>query len=155
MHKKDQVFCNKRASVTVHTLIENNGKMLTFNRIFAKAMNRSVKISKNNLKHKLATALMICVSVACFATLGDGSKKKSTGKTLLTHKQSYNYKQFSLKSDYNYRGNNLLSTPAPTNMLVLNPVVTFQRGNTTYIMPMKKKVVLDKVKFNPASTPRY
>lgn len=119
-------------------------------------MNRSAKIAKTKLKHQLMTAVMICVSAACFATLGDGRQKQtSSKKSLLTHKPAYNYKTFSLNTGYNYRGSNLLSTPpANQNMLVLNTVVTYQRGNTTYIMPLKKKVVLDKVVFNPAAS-RY
>ncbi len=31
----------------------------------------------------------------------------------------------------------------------LNTVITYQKGNTTYIMPLKKKVLLDKITFNP------
>lgn len=33
---------------------------------------------------------------------------------------------------------------------MLNTVVTYQKGNTTYIMPLKKKVFLEKINFNPA-----
>jgi len=33
---------------------------------------------------------------------------------------------------------------------MLNTVVTYQKGNATYVLPLKRKVLLDKVKFNPA-----
>jgi hypothetical protein len=130
--------------------------MLTFYRIFVSQMNLTVKISKTKLKYQLTTAVMICVSAVCFATLGDGKQKRTSGKqSLLTPRPTYNYKQFSLRSTYQYRGSDLLKAPIPSNNLLKgSSLVTYQKGNTTYILPMKKKVILDKVKFNPA-TPRY
>ncbi len=95
---------------------------------------------------------MICVSMACFATLGDGQKKTSGKQNLLAPKPTYNYKHFSLKSSYNYRGNDLLSTPVSSGpMHKMNTVITYKKGNTTYILPLKRNVVLDKVNFNPAA----
>lgn len=118
-------------------------------------MNPTVKISKTTLKHQLVTAVMICVSAACFAIVGDGRQKNTSGKqSLLTPRPTYNYKNFTLKSTYNYRGSNLLKTPVTGNSLKINTSGTFQKGNTTYILPMKKKPILDKVKFNPAP-PRF
>lgn len=114
-------------------------------------MNLTVKISKTTLKYQLITAVMICVSAACFAIVGDGRQKSTSGKqSLLTPRPSYNYKNFSLKSSYNYRGSNPLKTPVTGNSLKINTSSSYQKGNTTYILPMKKKVILDKVKFNPA-----
>ena len=124
--------------------------MLTFNRIFVLQMNLTVKISKTALKYQLATAVMICVSAVCFAIVGDGRQKASGKQSLLTPRPTYNYKNFSLKSSYNYRGSNLLKTPISSNPLRINTSSSYQKGNTTYILPMKKKVILDKVKFNPA-----
>ena len=95
------------------------------------------------LKRKLATAVLVTVSLAAFATLGDGGgSKKNT--------RSFNSKSFSLKSTYNYRGNAVFSTPCTNKFITLNTVVTYQKGNSTYILPMKRKILLDKVKFNPA-----
>jgi hypothetical protein len=122
--------------------------MLTFNRIFVSQMNLTGKISKTKLKRQLATAVMICVSAACFATLGDGRQKTSGKQSLLTPRPTYNYKQFSLKPSYSYRGSDLLKGPVAVNSLRINTASTYQKGNTTYILPMKKKA-LDKVKFTP------
>jgi len=33
---------------------------------------------------------------------------------------------------------------------MLNTVATYQKGNATYVLPLKKKVMLGKIKFNPA-----
>jgi hypothetical protein len=111
---------------------------------------------KRFIKRKLATVILITVSVASFATLGDGGKKSFTSSTanLLSSKPTYSYKSFSLKSGYNYRGNNILSNPNSNKFIMLNTVVTYQKGNATYILPLKKKVFLDKVSFTPTSSRR-
>ena len=103
------------------------------------------------LKRKLVTAVLISVSLAAFATLGDGGGSKKNVR-------NFNSKNFSLKSTYNYRGSNIFSNPCTntnncaTKFITLNTVVTYQKGNSTYILPMKRKILLEKVKFNPAPT---
>ena len=115
-------------------------------------MKKSTSIS-HNFKRKLVTVIFITASLATFAALGDGKKddRKRSQKSLLTNKTNpYNFKSFSLKSRYNYRGSNILSLNQQNNYITLNTVATYQKGNSTYILPMKKKVLLDKIKFNPA-----
>jgi hypothetical protein len=107
---------------------------------------------KSVYKVKLITILCIIASLAAVASLGDGSKKGASslpGKRLLSVAAPQNFKYFSLKSGYNYRGNKIFS-PLPEKYILLNTVVTYQKGSTTYILPLKKKVLLEKVKFNPA-----
>ena len=99
---------------------------------------------KRLLKRKLATAVLISASLAAFGTLGDGGKKDS--KLASTSLGSRN---FSLKTGHNYRANNLFSSTPTNKYIVLNTVVTYHKGNATYILPLKKKVLLDKVKFTP------
>jgi hypothetical protein len=108
-------------------------------------MNLSSAISKRLIKRKIATAVLITVSLAAFATLGDGGRKnelKSSSNTL-------SYKNFSLRTGYNYKSNNLFTTQ-PRQYIQVNTVFTYQKGNTTYVMPLKKKMVLGKIRFNPA-----
>lgn len=114
-------------------------------------MNFTALHIKQLLKRKLVTALLVTASIASFATLGDGGKKSATSKSLLSTKTAtHNFKSFSLKSGYNYRGSQPFSLPQDQKFIMLNTVVTYQKGNATYILPMKKKVLLDKVTFNPA-----
>ena len=102
-------------------------------------------IIKRFLKRKLATAVLVSASIAAFATLGDGGKKAVSNSVVV-----YNYsKSFSLRSGYNYRSNILFAMPESKNYIMLNTVVTYQKGNATYIMPLKKKVLLDKIKITP------
>ena len=115
-------------------------------------MNRSAPHIKHLLQKKLVTVLLVTASVACFATLGDGGKKGARPKGLLTNLAGhYSAKNFSLKSTFPYRGSQLLSMEQPKNYIMLNTVVTYQKGNAIYTLPMKKKVLLDKVTFNPAN----
>ena len=105
----------------------------------------------SSLKKKIVTALFITASVAAFAALGDGKRDgtKKSQKTLLSKPSVYNFKTFSLKSRYNYRGGTILRKEEDK-YITLNTVATYQKGNTNYILPMKKKVLLEKIKFNPA-----
>jgi hypothetical protein len=113
-------------------------------------MKKSTSIS-HYIKRKLVTAIFITASLVTFAALGDGKKddSKRNQKSLLSNKTNpYNFKSFSLKSRYNYRGSNVLNI-SQQNYITVNTVATYQKGNSTYILPMKKKVLLDKIKFNP------
>lgn len=128
--------------------------MLNFIIIFAPTMKPNTSIIKHFLRRKLVTVLFIVASVAAFATLGDGGdKRQQQSKKLLSTKPGfYNYKNFTLKSHYNWRGNTVITKKQEEKYITLNNVISLQRGNSTYILPMKRKVLLDKIKFNPAST---
>lgn len=120
--------------------------------IFAARMKPTTGIFKHFLRRKLVTAVLITASVAAFATLGEGGEKRVTHskKLLSTKPNSFSYKTFTLKSAYQYRGSTVISKDHQAKYIMVNNVVSYQRGNTSYILPMKKKVLLDKVTFNPA-----
>jgi len=98
------------------------------------------------LGRKLAVMLLLFVSAAgAFATLGDGKKsegpKNPYSTKVITHPNN-----FSLRSGYNYRGSQLFNSASEKKYIRLNTVVTVQKGNATYIVPLKKKVILQNVK---------
>jgi hypothetical protein len=131
--------------------------MLKFLPTFAVAMNLNTGIMNSFLKRKLVTALLIGVSVAAFATLGEGGKKEASIKdrNLLTLRSApLNYKNFSLKSGYNFHTRSLLNNPTTEKVIMLNTVMTYQKGNATYILPLKKKLLLGKVTFKPMAPQR-
>ena len=100
---------------------------------------------------KLAILILLSASFVAFATLGDGKKaaeSKRPFKSLLSTKTSIPAGFFSLKSGYNFKGNQVFQLQS-TEYINLNSVATFQLGKSTYILPLKKKVLLDKVTFNP------
>ena len=77
--------------------------MLIFMIIFAPRMNLTATILKRLLKRKLATAVLVTVSLASFATLGDGGKKDFRSSS---NSEKLSSRTFSLRSGYSYRGNN-------------------------------------------------
>ena len=107
------------------------------------------------ITRKVAIIALLGASVAAFATLGEGKKSdggKSKSKSLLTSKKNNPSAVFSLKSGYTYRDVQIAKTN--NNFINLNTSVTYQKGNSTYILPLKKKVLLNKVTFNPNSNTR-
>jgi len=115
-------------------------------------MNCLNKTSVKTIARNLAVLLLAFSAIATFASLGDGSKKNKTStKSLLSNKTGYNSGVFSLKSGYTYRGNQVINTFEVEKFIRLNTVVTTKRGNTTYIVPLKKNVILDRIKFNPSN----
>ncbi len=96
---------------------------------------------------KLAVVLLIAVSaVASFATLGDGKKKSNSSKSSLLSSRTAKSGPFSLRSGYTYRGNQVINPNNQNKYINLNTTVTYQKGNTTYIVPLKKKVIMNNVK---------
>lgn len=114
-------------------------------------MKTKRSILLNFLGRKLVVILLITGSTAAaFATLGDGNKKSSgkdkPAKSLLTNKSRTNH-TFSLRSGYYFRGSHVLS--AQNNRYVnMQTTLTYKKGSATYILPVQKKVFLEKVIFN-------
>lgn len=95
--------------------------------------------------------MLLTASLGAFATLGEGGKKEGSKKNLLTARvPANNYKDFKLRSGYNYRGSAVFNNTPEHRYIVLDRVITYQKGNQTFILPMKKKVLLDKVNFKPS-----
>lgn len=107
----------------------------------------STPLKKHFIKIKLAAVCCIVASVAAFASLGDGGKHKFDRGAAVVYNFS---KNFSLRSGFAYKSDNILNAPESRKFIMINTVVTYQQGNTTYIMPLKKKVLLDKITFKPA-----
>lgn len=104
-----------------------------------KRKNIQVRVNR-----KIAALVLVCfMGMAAFATLGDGKKAASNGggrgKSLLSARTA-TPGTFSLRSGYDYRGSHILNANQPK-YVSLNTVVTVQRGNTTYTVPLKKKVL--------------
>jgi len=87
--------------------------------------------------------------------LGDGKARdtKPAKKSLLSLKSSMRPGSFSLKSGYTYRGSQVMKAQ-DQQYINLNTPVSYQTGHTTYIVPLKKKVLNDKVVFNPNASSR-
>ena len=109
-------------------------------------------IIRRILSRKLSVILLLAVSAGAFATLGDGKIRSDVPKgALLSNKNASRPGSFSLKSGYTYRGTQVIKTQSERKYISLNTVVTIQKGNTTYIAPLKKKVILENVKIDIAN----
>lgn len=109
------------------------------------------------MSKKLAVCVLLAsTAVAAFAITGDGKDKKKTSKKSLLKPPApvITPGSFTLKSGYQFRGSRIFR--AEENKYInLNTVVSFQKGHTSYIMPLKKKVLLNnKVVFNPNAATR-
>ena len=98
------------------------------------------------LRRKTAVVVLLAGSaVYSFAIkpiLGD-DKGKNANRSLLQNKQSAIPNHFSIKSNYNYRGKQIMNNDKPQPYININTVVTFQKGKITYIVPLKKKLYIN------------
>lgn len=113
-------------------------------------VNSKLNMAKKVAGKKLAVLILLGISaIGAFATLGDGKTKRDLPKkSLLSNRIAAKPGSFSLKSGYTYRGDKVINTQQETKYIRLNTTVTMQKGNTTYIVPLKKKVILQNVKID-------
>lgn len=142
---------NNLASLSVKELLKfwiNGLFYILFCSYFCCNKSPMLEILKIAVK-KLAVLLLIAVfAIASFATLGDGNKKSSLPKKSLLSSKTVKQGVFSLRSGYTFRGNQVINTQIQNRYISLNTTVTYQKGNTTYIVPLKKKVILNNVKID-------
>ncbi|MES2648655.1 MAG: hypothetical protein V4717_17395 [Bacteroidota bacterium] len=107
--------------------------------------NLIIKACKKSLL-LTGVGLMLFAQVELFAAKGDIKLKKGVvlkfkGFDLKTTTNSF----FSLKPGVVYKGsfNNVEKAPQQT---TLQSIITFQQGNTTFILPYKHKVLLPRFK---------
>lgn len=112
-------------------------------------------ISKTNCKKLALLAGLAAITCGAFATLGDGkSKSGKSSRPLLSVKTPLAPGTFSLQSGYRFRGTQVINTQEDK-YITLNTYATYQQGRTTYVMPLKKKVILNgKITFNPNAATR-
>ncbi len=101
-------------------------------------------ITSGFAKKVVVVLVMFSMAHYVFAVDGtmDGGKKSS--KAFSTLKSDLN---FSLKSGYTYRGNRSFGTKRSSSSISSSTVITYQRGNVTWVMPYRIKTnVLKKFK---------
>ncbi len=114
-------------------------------------------VLRSMLRKKMAVLVLVAVSaIGAFATLGDGKiKHENPKRSLLSDKSALaGGGSFSLRSGYSYRGSHVIN-PLGQKYLIINTTVTYQKGHTSYTVPLKKKMILDnKITFNPNAATR-
>ncbi|MBS1760012.1 MAG: hypothetical protein JST23_07805 [Bacteroidetes bacterium] len=107
--------------------------------------------SRKNIAKKITTVAVFVLTTAAgaFATLGEGKLAKSStvpGKSLLSERKALKPGVFTLKSGYNFRGNEVINLESEKKIIRLNTTIEVQKGNTTFIVPIKKNIIFDKLK---------
>lgn len=121
-------------------------------------MNASSVNIKKIFRIKIFVIALLTTSViGAFATFSIYSTGKNNDKkhrrALLSQQSSLKPGTFSLKSGYIFRGGQLFTTQAPK-YINLNAVANYQIGNITYVLPLKKKILMGKVSIIPFSENR-
>jgi hypothetical protein len=100
-------------------------------------------VSQRSILHTVrfcaVSMLLLAVTVIAFASKGGGDKKK--------HREFDNSftpinaaSSFSLKKSPAYSGTIMSFRPQADNRISINAMITYQRGNTTFILPYQYKV---------------
>jgi len=87
-----------------------------------------------------AMFLLAASAMSAFAILGDKGRTPRNRSLLSNQSLVVNSTSFSLKSHYNYRGSQIIDPVRASQYIDLNTTITFQKGNTTYVVPLKKKI---------------
>jgi hypothetical protein len=86
--------------------------------------------------------LLAVSAVSAFAVLGDKGRNSKNRSSLSNQNFSISPGNFSLKSNYNFRGSQIINPAKSEEYINLNTVLTYQKGNATYIVPLKKKIYI-------------
>lgn len=103
---------------------------------------------KRILKKSLILTVLMSIAMFSFADRGVGKKAKS--KTLLninTNSTLRNSIALNVKAGLSYKGS--LITGRQTimgNSILSSSILTYQKGNTTYIIPYKHKIAIPEIK---------
>jgi hypothetical protein len=99
-----------------------------------------------NIFTKKAFAIVVLIGIAGNAWADKGFGKKTKARTNLnittTTTGVRNAISFNLKSGLSYKGSLLSSRKMVGGTIVNNSLVTYQKGNTTYIIPYKTKITV-------------
>ena len=90
----------------------------------------------------MITALAIC-GINAFAAIGIGGGGKTKQNSIgIDFTPISVANSFTLKGNFSYKGGRIMSEERTPNVITFNSIVTYQQGNTTYIMPYKSSVSL-------------
>jgi hypothetical protein len=90
------------------------------------------------LKKSIICATMLGIVFFALASSGGGKKKSSTSSLGVIPISANG--TFTLKSKPSYSGSHILSSTNSKNTTVYRSVITYQKGNTTYLIPSKYRM---------------
>jgi len=98
-------------------------------------------------KYLLASFILFSIGVDAWADKGFGrnNKNKATLNIIATS-GIRNSIAFNLKSGLSYKGSFLNTRKNLGGMVINTSIVTYQKGNSTYIVPYKTKITISEIK---------
>lgn len=88
---------------------------------------------------------LVSVTTVVFADRGTGKKSNKVKTTLNINTSSTSLKSSilsNLKNGLTYKGSFIASREVSGSLMVNNTLMTYQKGNTTYIIPYKSKITV-------------
>jgi hypothetical protein len=102
-------------------------------------MNKTTKIV-------LILVILNGIMITTFADRGVGKKKTKVSLNIVNNTSFSKSLSFNLKTGLKYKGSLLSSIETNKNSILYNTLVTYQKGNTIYIIPYKQKIVVPEIK---------
>jgi hypothetical protein len=94
----------------------------------------------------LALTVLFCTVEVAMADKGAGKKNKAkVALNIITPSTIRNSISFNLKSGLTYKGSLLTSQQIIGRSIMNSEIVTYQKGNTIYIIPYKHKIVMPEI----------
>ncbi len=100
----------------------------------------------NISKIVLLVAVLNGIVLTSIADRGVGNNKRKISLNITTTGTLAKTLSFNLKSGLKYRGSLLNRVETSKNSLSYNSLITYQKGNTIYIVPYKQKILVPEVK---------
>lgn len=100
-------------------------------------------------KRLLILTVLFSTANAVLADRGFGKRNKNRTSLNVSTNASVSLRnsiQFNLKTGLSYKGSLLTSQQRNGSFMTTNSIVTYQKGNTTYIIPYKSKFVMPDMK---------
>lgn len=94
----------------------------------------------------LLVAVLNGIVLTSIADRGVGKNKKKVSLNIDTKGSAASTLSFNLKSGLKYKGSLLSKVENSKNTISYNSLITYQKGNTIYIIPHKQKMLVPDVK---------
>ena len=93
------------------------------------------------MRRSTACFLLTATVILAFASKGGGGGDRNKKVPITKHFTPIRTASgFTLKAGPVYRGSHLFNSEKKKDVVTFNSVITYQRGNTTYILPYKSRV---------------
>ena len=107
---------------------------------------KDLKKMKKAPKIVLILVILNGIMLTTFADRGVGKKKTKVSLNIVNNVPFSKALSFNLKTGLKYKGSLLTSVETNKNSILYNTLVTYQKGNTIYIIPYKQRIVVPEMK---------